>query len=183
MELFCEIRNWLLNGWQLLKMHTFEVAARHQFFALAAEELLLSFSAVSYCINQLEEELGIQLFVCFYCKVELTHEGKRVYWALKLLLDTLNQEIFDIKNQELLGTLTLYFWLFIAQCWLVPALGDFTRWYLFILLTVLTGNDNVNLQRAGIDLAIYFDDAPLAQLTYYFLMDEEILLVCSLEYA
>lgn len=63
------------------------------------------------------------------------------------------------------------------------ALGDFTRWYLFILLTVLTGNDNVNLQRAGIDLAIYFDDAPLAQLTYYFLMDEEILLVCSLEYA
>lgn len=65
----------------------------------------------------------------------------------------------------------------------MPALGDFTRRYPSISLTVLTGNDNVNLQRAGIDLAIYFDDAPSAQLTHHFLMDEEILPVCSPEYA
>ncbi len=48
---------------------------------------------------------------------------------------------------------------------------------------MLTGNDNVNLQRAGIDLAIYFDDAPSAQLTHHFLMDEAILPVCSPDYA
>ena len=101
MEPLREIRNRLLNGWQLSKMHTFEVAARHQSFALAAEELSLSPSAVSHRINQLEEELGIQLFVRSHRKVELTHEGKRVYWALKSTLDTLNQEILDIKNQEL----------------------------------------------------------------------------------
>ncbi|MCZ5716394.1 LysR family transcriptional regulator, partial [Escherichia coli] len=92
--------------------------------ALAAEELSLSPSAVSHRINQLEEELGIQLFVRSHRKVELTHEGKRVYWALKSSLDTLNQEILDIKNQELSGTLTLYSRPSIAQCWLVPALGD-----------------------------------------------------------
>ena len=63
MEPLREIRNRLLNGWQLSKLHTFEVAARHQSFALAAEELSLSPSAVSHRINQLEEELGIQLFV------------------------------------------------------------------------------------------------------------------------
>ncbi len=183
MEPLREIRNRLLNGWQLSKLHTFEVAARHQSFALAAEELSLSPSAVSHRINQLEEELGIQLFVRSHRKVELTHEGKRVYWALKSSLDTLNQEILDIKNQELSGTLTLYSRPSIAQCWLVPALGDFTRRYPSISLTVLTGNDNVNLQRAGIDLAIYFDDAPSAQLTHHFLMDEEILPVCSPEYA
>ncbi|SQB40653.1 DNA-binding transcriptional regulator DsdC [Citrobacter koseri] len=116
-------------------------------------------------------------------KVELTHEGKRVFWALKSSLDTLNQEILDIKNQELSGTLTVYSRPSIAQCWLVPALGDFTRRYPSISLTMLTGNDNVNLQRAGIDLAIYFDDAPSAQLTHHFLMDEAILPVCSPEYA
>ncbi|ROK66223.1 DNA-binding transcriptional regulator DsdC [Escherichia coli] len=157
MEPLREIRNRLLNGWQLSKLHTFEVAARHQSFALAAEELSLSPSAVSHRINQLEEELGIQLFVRSHRKVELTHEGKR--------------------------TLTLYSRPSIAQCWLVPALGDFTRRYPSISLTVLTGNDNVNLQRAGIDLAIYFDDAPSAQLAHHFLMDEEILPVCSPEYA
>ncbi|KDT73428.1 bacterial regulatory helix-turn-helix, lysR family protein [Escherichia coli 3-373-03_S3_C3] len=132
MEPLREIRNRLLNGWQLSKMHTFEVAARHQSFALAAEELSLSPSAVSHRINQLEEELGIQLFVRSHRKVELTHEGKRVYWALKSSLDTLNQEILDIKNQELSGTLTLYSRPSIAQCWLVPALGDFTRRYLTV---------------------------------------------------
>ncbi len=67
--------------------------------------------------------MGIQLFVRSHRKVELTHEGKRVFWALKSSLDTLNQEILDIKNQELSGTLTVYSRPSIAQCWLVPALG------------------------------------------------------------
>ncbi|EHJ80160.1 D-serine dehydratase transcriptional activator [Salmonella enterica subsp. enterica serovar Baildon str. R6-199] len=183
MEPLRDTRNRLLNGWQLSKLYTFEVAARHQSFALAADELSLSPSAVSHRINQLEAELGIQLFVRSHRKVELTHEGKRVFWALKSSLDTLNQEILDIKNQELSGTLTVYSRPSIAQCWLVPALGDFTRRYPSISLTMLTGNDNVNLQRAGIDLAIYFDDAPSAQLTHHFLMDEAILPVCSPDYA
>ena len=103
-----EVRNRLLNGWQLSKMYTFEVAARHESFALAAAELSLSPSAVSHRINLLEEELGIQLLVRSHRKVELTQEGKRVYWPQKSSLDTLNQEILDIKNQALPGTLTVY---------------------------------------------------------------------------
>lgn len=90
----------LLNGWQLSRLSTFEVAARHESFALAADELALTPSAVSHRINQLEEELGIQLFVRSHRKVELTREGKRVYWALKASLDGLNQEILDIKTRS-----------------------------------------------------------------------------------
>ncbi|MCS5882011.1 LysR family transcriptional regulator [Klebsiella variicola subsp. variicola] len=66
----------LLNGWQLSRLSTFEVAARHESFALAADELALTPSAVSHRINQLEEELGIQLFVRSHRKVELTREGE-----------------------------------------------------------------------------------------------------------
>ena len=117
-----EVRNRLLNGWQLSKMYTFEVAARHESFALAAAELSLSPSAVSHRINLLEEELGIQLFVRSHRKVELTQEGKRVYWTLKSSLDTLNQEIRILKP-ALSGTLTVYSRPSIAQCWLVPMLG------------------------------------------------------------
>ncbi len=90
----------LLNGWQLSRLSTFEVAARHESFALAADELALTPSAVSHRINQLEEELGIQLFVRSHRKVELTREGKRVYWALKASLDGLDQEILDIKSRS-----------------------------------------------------------------------------------
>lgn len=178
-----DARNRLLNGWQLSKMYTFEVAARHESFALAAAELSLSPSAVSHRINLLEEELGIQLFVRSHRKVELTQEGKRVYWTLKSSLDTLNQEILDIKNQALSGTLTVYSRPSIAQCWLVPMLGDFTRRYPSISLTILTGNDYVNMQRTGIDLALYFDDTPSNHLSHHFLMDEAILPVCSPAYA
>ncbi len=62
MEPLREIRNRLLNGWQLSKLHTFEVAARHQSFALAAEELSLSPSAVSrsHTHHRSHEEAGQQ---------------------------------------------------------------------------------------------------------------------------
>ncbi|WP_432761787.1 LysR substrate-binding domain-containing protein, partial [Salmonella enterica] len=56
------------------------------------------------------------------------------------------------------GTLTVYSRPSIAQCWLVPALGDFTRRYPSISLTMLTGNDNVNLQRAGQFLIFDIED-------------------------
>mgnify|MGYP001186081405 FL=1 len=55
MDVAKEIGNRLLNGWQLSKLYTFEVAARHESFALAAEELSLTPSAVSHRMNQLEE--------------------------------------------------------------------------------------------------------------------------------
>ena len=50
-----------LTGFQLSKLITFEVAARHESFALAAEELFLTPSAVSHQINLLEKELNIKL--------------------------------------------------------------------------------------------------------------------------
>ncbi len=39
------------------------------------------------------------------------------------------------------------------------------------------------MQRAGIDLALYFDDLPSSQLTHHYLMDEAIVPVCTADYA
>jgi len=172
-----------LTGFQLSKLITFEVAARHESFALAAEELFLTPSAVSHQINLLEKELNIKLFLRLHRKVELTNEGKRVFLALQFSLDYLNTEIKAIQNQALAGSLTIYARPSIAQCWLVPKLSSFTQCYPFIQLSILTGNENVNFQRTGIDLAIYFDNQPSFQLDYQYLMDEHIIPVCSPEYA
>ena len=172
-----------LTGFQLSKLITFEVAARHESFALAAEELFLTPSAVSHQINLLEKELNIKLFLRLHRKVELTNEGKRVFLALQFSLDYLNTEIKAIQNQALAGSLTIYARPSVAQCWLVPKLSSFTECYPFIQLSILTGNENVNFQRTGIDLAIYFDNQPSFQLDYQYLMDEHIIPVCSPEYA
>lgn len=172
-----------LTGFQLSKLYTFEIAARHESFALAAEELFLTPSAVSHQINLLEKELDIKLFIRLHRKVELTTEGKRVFWALQSSLDHLNTEIKAIQNQALAGSLTIYARPSIAQCWLVPKLSNFIQRYPFIQLSILTGNENVNFQRTGIDLALYFDNQPSFQLNYQYLMDEHIIPVCSPEYA
>lgn len=172
-----------LTGFQLSKLYTFEVAARHESFALAAEELFLTPSAVSHQINLLEKQLDIKLFLRLHRKVELTPEGKHVFWALQSSLDHLNNEIKAIQNQALAGSLTIYARPSIAQCWLVPKLSDFIQRYPFIQLSILTGNENINFQRTGIDLAIYFDNQPSFQLDYQYLMDEHIIPVCSPEYA
>jgi len=173
-----------LTGPQLSKMLTFEAAARYESFALAAQALSLTPSAISHQINQLENELGIELFARSHRKVELTEEGRRLFWTVSASLEAVNRELLDIKNQALSGTLTVYCRPSLAQCWLVPALDDFARQYPAIALTVLTGNESVDFQQSGIDVAIYYDDgATPPSYQRHYLMDEAILPVCSPGYA
>lgn len=172
-----------LTGFQLSKLYTFEVAARHESFAMAAAELCLTPSAVSHQINQLEKELNIQLFERLHRKVVLSHAGHRLLAALQLSFDHLNTEIKAIQNQALAGSLTIYARPSITQCWLIPKLQDFIQQYPLIELSILTGNERVNFQRTGIDLALYFDHQPSRHVDYDYLMDEQIIPVCSPQYA
>lgn len=172
-----------LTGFQLSKLYTFEVAARHESFAMAAAELCLTPSAVSHQINLLEKELNIQLFERLHRKVVLSHAGHRLLAALQLSFDHLNTEIKAIQNQALAGSLTIYARPSITQCWLIPKLQDFIQQYPLIELSILTGNEMVNFQRTGIDLALYFGHQPSQYLNYDYLMDEQIVPVCSPQYA
>ncbi len=176
-------KNKRLNSFQLSKLHTFEVAARHNSFSLAAEELSLTPSAVSQRINKLEEDLGLQLFVRSHRKVDLTEEGIRIYRSLQRTLNTLNQDIQDVKNGEISGELTIYSRPSFAQCWLVPRIFLFQQQYPSIELKILTGNENINLQGYGIDMAIYFDAKYSDSLWQQEIMSESIIPVCSPSYA
>lgn len=176
-------KNRHLSSYQLAKLHTFEVVARHCSFARAADELALTSSAVSHRIKQLEDELGVLLFYRYNRSIELTLEGKKIYAALSHSLQYLNEEILDIHSQDISGELTIYTRPSLAQCWLIPKISDFIERYPFIQLTILTGNEQVNLHGAGMDLAIYYDTDQHKDLACVELMDEWIMPVCSPEYA
>lgn len=176
-------KNHRINSFQLSKLHTFEVAARHSSFSLAAEELSMTPSAISHRINKLEEELGIPLFVRSHRKITLTEEGERIYIALNKTLNELNQEVMDVKSGDVSGKLTIYSRPSFAQCWLVPRLYAFKKQYPSIELNILTGNENINFQGYGIDAAIYFDEQIPQKLWYKELMEESIIPVCTQEYA
>ena len=172
-----------LNSFQLSKLHTFEVAARHCSFSLAAEELSLTPSAISHRINKLEQEIGIKLFDRTHRKILLTEEGKRIYQSLNRTLNELNQEILDVRNGDVSGPLTVYARPSFAQCWLVPRIGSFKARYPSIGLKLLTGNENINFQGYGIDVAIYFDDHMPDALLCKEIFSETIIPVCTKEYA
>ncbi|MFZ7173323.1 DNA-binding transcriptional regulator DsdC [[Pasteurella] aerogenes] len=176
-------KNRKIDRYQMAKLHTFEVCARHLSFAMAAEELCITASAISHQINKLEEELGFSLFNRFHRRIELTYDGEKLFHTLQRSFDLLNKEIFEIRNQEITGELIIYARPSLAQSWLVPKLASFIQQYPYIKLNLFTGNETVNFDRYKIDLAIYYDDLYDENLQCYELMSESIIPVCSPEYA
>ncbi len=78
-------RNRHLNGYQLAKLHTFEIAARQGSFVLAAEELAITPSAVSHRINNLEAELGFKLFQRFHRRIRTDPRGRAVILGVEIV--------------------------------------------------------------------------------------------------
>lgn len=59
-------------------LRSFEAAARHQSFALAAAELSVSPAAVGFQVKRVEEDLGLPLFVRKHKAIELTPQGAKL---------------------------------------------------------------------------------------------------------
>ena len=69
--------------------NSLQVAARLQSFALAAQELNLTPSAVSHQIRDLERHFGRPLFERRHRRVQTTPEGQRLYESLARVFDAL----------------------------------------------------------------------------------------------
>jgi len=170
-----------LTASQFANLHTFLVAARHASFALAAQELALTPSAVSHRIARLEDSLGLQLFERLTRQVRLTTDGERIYAALQQGWDSLHAAIHG--GDALAGNITLHARPSIAQCWLVPRLAGFTALHPDISLHLRVGNEQVDFRAGQVDLAIHYGDGVSPGLAAQLLMDEWLAPVCSPAYA
>ena len=72
-------------------LRVFCVAARHRSFKLAADELYLTPSAVSHQMKELEETLGVRLFVRRSRALELTTAGATLLDEIEPLLSALDR--------------------------------------------------------------------------------------------
>ena len=82
-------------------LRSFEAAARHQSFALAAAELHVSPAAVGFQVKRIEEDLGCPLFVRKHKAIELTPEGAKLMRQLTRgfdIIETAWQQI-EVLNQ------------------------------------------------------------------------------------
>lgn len=172
-----------LNSSQFANLHTFLVAARHLSFALAAEELCVTPSAVSHRIARLEQALDLRLFERLTRRVRLTGEGERVFAILEGVMEQLSEALQQSPQAELCGSVALYARPSAAQCWLVPRLADFHQRYPNIALDIRVGNDAIDFRTQNVDLALLYANGEFPGLASHALMSETIAPVCSPLYA
>lgn len=69
----------------------FYETACYNSFSVAAQHLYISQSAISQCIHQLEQDLGVQLFIRSRKGVSLTNEGKLLFNKVEAALNSIEQ--------------------------------------------------------------------------------------------
>src|SRR5215468_10638031 len=147
---------------QLGFIQGFEAAARNLSFTKAAEELLITQSAVSRQVKALEDHLGVALF-------------ERRQRALALLQAAADQLRASGRTRQLSLTTTTGF----ASLWLIPRLQRFTRLHPDVDVRISATTAVINLERSLVDLAVRYcrpEDVPERATR---LFGEEVVAVCS----
>lgn len=138
----------------LSSVRSFEAAARHGSFTLAADELAVTQSAVSLQVRKLEAYLGKKLFVRQSRKVELTADGIQYFEACRRVLSDLEnatRQMLDRDRNEVLIVSTIPT---IGQLWLMPRLASFTSTHRHIEVRVVSDIRPLDMQADGVDIAI-----------------------------
>mgnify|MGYP002624038118 FL=1 len=129
----------------LAKLRTFEVAGRRQSFALAAEELHLTPSAVSHQIRDLEAHFGRALFERRHRRVALSPEGRRLYDSLARVFDALEAACAEVAPPASDQGLAVHCAPSLAIKWLGPRLPSFLAAHPALNVRLTTGAEAVDL--------------------------------------
>lgn len=144
----------------LAALRAFEAAARHLSFKRAAEELLVTPTAVSHQVRLLEQSLGFRLFERRHRKVALTAEGRRLFPVLRDGFDTFAATLDELRGAPRREGVTVTATrAFTAQC-LVPATARFQAAHSGIDLRLHASDDTVELRDGTVDLAIRYGRGP-----------------------
>ena len=169
------------SRWQLPPLElllAFEASARLLSFTKAAGELFLTQSAVSRQIQALEESLGTKLFERRTRALLLTDAGNRLYQVTQEMLSELHDATQKLKGAAAGRTVTITTTPGFASLWLIPRLNAYLEAHPGVDVRISASYEMVNLERAGIDLAIrYSPSVNMAGLRPLF--EEEVIPVCS----
>lgn len=144
-------------------LRSFECAARHQSFTLAAEELHLTQSAISRQVKELEDLIGTSLFRRAGRRVLLTKAGNNLALELAVDLENIHQTVMRAvsagNDGSALRVATLPGF---ASRWLIPRLPEFSAQHPHIEISMSTRLEPFDLDREHFDLAVHFgvDDWP-----------------------
>ena len=161
-------------------LRALDAAARHLNFTRAANELGLTPAAISHQIKEIEDQLGMALFVRTSRTVQLTEAGSLVHEAAVEALGTLGRAVTRARKMkrgttELKVTADATF----ASKWLVPRIDLFRKLRPDVELRFDITSALRDLGEDDIDVAVRFGAGRYPGLTAQRLFDNVIIPVCS----
>jgi DNA-binding transcriptional LysR family regulator len=157
----------------------FESAARHLSFTKAGAELHLTQSAVSRQIKELEDQLGVPLFLRRHRALALTEAGRQFYASAAQVLTTMRTATERLRAHAGKETLSVTTTHSFAAMWLIPRLAGFTATHPGVEVRISAETRVQDLDRDGFDLAIRHGPAALAGAGAVRLFGERVFPVCS----
>lgn len=157
----------------------FESAARHQSFTRAAEELVLTQSAICRQIASLEEFLGLELFRRSRRGVKLTDAGLAYSRKVAAQLDAVERDTLALMGQQGAMSIELAVVPTFGTQWLLPRLREFQQLHPEVTVHLTNRTRPFLFADTGFDAAIYYGDAEWSGTEAHFLMPESLQPVCS----
>lgn len=144
----------------LSSLRAFEAAARHGSFKRAASELAVTPTAVSHQIRALEAYVGFPLFERRTRQVVLTEPGAKLYPVLRDGFDAFAEMIDRLTRRRSRAQVTISATIAFTARWLVPRVAAFRALHPDIDLQLQASDEVVNLDAAGVDIAIRYGAGP-----------------------
>lgn len=133
---------------------TFEVAAKHLSFTLAAKELNVTQGAVSQQIRLLERSLETTLFVRKHNALELTPEGSSLFAAVTAGLDTISSALTVLSGDDGPQSVTISATDAMSRFWLKPLIDSYRAANPDVGFVLLSSDEDDTLRNySEVDLA------------------------------
>lgn len=141
---------------QIQAMKIFIRIAELESFSRAAEDLNLPRATVSTTLKQLEQRLGVRLFLRTTRQVKITDEGAIYYQRCLQLLAAVEEtdSLFAHHKNQPAGTVRIDMPHSLARVMVIPALQAFYRRYPQITLIVSANDNAINLLDQGVDCVL-----------------------------
>lgn len=166
----------------LKALQAFEAASRLGSFVTAAEELLVTPSAVSHQVRALERELGVTLFHRVHRSILLTDVGRRYAEHIAEVFGALETATRSIARSTKSDILTIHVVPSLAAQWLMPRLSRFSAQNPDVDVRVNASTAAVDLASGEADLDIRYGTVfPTAGVEVVPFPEEIVLPLCSPE--
>lgn len=164
----------------LKTIQAFEAASRLGSFAAAAQELLVTPSAISHQIRQLEQEIGVPLFHRVHRSIVLTDKGRRYAEQIAEAFGTLEAATRSVEQRGKSDILTIHSVPSFATQWLMPRLSRFSARQADIDLRLNASVSLIDLASGEADFDIRYGTVfPAAGVTTMPFPEEMVLVLCT----